>query len=276
MSRLGYIASLDPVTQHCRIVYLMSAFEFPWDMTRALELALLRTFCAPRISRLLDATGEFRVRGQRRYDDTALLMAEMIRWGYDSPRGRMAIERMNQIHSRFRIANEDYLYVLSTFVLEPIRWIDAYGRRSLVHSERHGLFYFFRAVGQRMGLCDLPDSLAQMERMSRDYEQRYFVPAASNRRVVDAAIRMIEKWLPPGTRWLVRPTVCTLMDEPMRQAFELRAPPAWWDRTVRKALATRARVLALLPVQRRADFSQMDRTRTYPEGYTIEALGPPL
>src|SRR5690606_6674130 len=120
---------------------------------------------------------------------------------------------------------EDFLYVLSTFVLEPIRWIDAFGRRSLVHSERHGLFHFFRAVGQRMGLEDLPDSLDRMERMSLDYEQRYFVPAASNRRVADAALRMIEGWLPPGTRWLVRPTVCALMDGPMRQAFDYPAPP---------------------------------------------------
>jgi hypothetical protein len=32
---------------------------FPWDLTRALELALLKTFCVPSISGLLSRSGEF-------------------------------------------------------------------------------------------------------------------------------------------------------------------------------------------------------------------------
>ncbi len=41
-----------------------------------------------RISALLDATREFRDRPQRRYDDTALLMAEMA--GYEAARFRFS------------------------------------------------------------------------------------------------------------------------------------------------------------------------------------------
>jgi hypothetical protein len=42
------IMSLDPAKDHCRIVCLMTGYEFPWDVVRALEIALMRTFCSPR------------------------------------------------------------------------------------------------------------------------------------------------------------------------------------------------------------------------------------
>jgi len=44
--------------------------------------------------RILDRTGEFRQRTQRRYDDTSLLVAEMCKWGYLEGRGKEALERM--------------------------------------------------------------------------------------------------------------------------------------------------------------------------------------
>ena len=52
------IESLDPAKDHCRIVYLTTGYEFPWDMVRALEVALMKTFCSPRISELLHRTGK--------------------------------------------------------------------------------------------------------------------------------------------------------------------------------------------------------------------------
>jgi hypothetical protein len=52
------------------------------------ELALYRTYCVPSITALLDKTGEFYKRTQKRYDDTALIVAEIAKWGYESERGR--------------------------------------------------------------------------------------------------------------------------------------------------------------------------------------------
>jgi hypothetical protein len=45
---------------------------------------------------------------------------------------------MNAIHSRLRIRNEDYLYALSTFVFEPIRWNSRFGWRQMTEIERLG------------------------------------------------------------------------------------------------------------------------------------------
>src|ERR1041384_6204039 len=119
---LNEIRRLDPVRDHQRIVYLTTCYEFPFDTTRALEFALFRTFCVPSVSAVLDRSGEFVLRSQKRYDDTDLIVSELMEYGYDSERGRAALRRMNQIHGRFAISNDDFLYVLSTFVFETIRW----------------------------------------------------------------------------------------------------------------------------------------------------------
>jgi hypothetical protein len=121
------IESLDGVRDHCRIVYLTAGYEFSWDMIRALEVALMKTFCSPHISALLNRTGEFRKHGQKRYSDTALLVAEFMQHGYGSERGKFAIDHINHIHGFYKIENDDFLFVLSTFIFQPIRWIDAYG-----------------------------------------------------------------------------------------------------------------------------------------------------
>ena len=74
---LREIKELDPKKDHQRIVFLSTCFDFPFDTTRALEFALFRTFSVPSISSLLDRTGEFRFRAQKRYDDTDIIVSEL-------------------------------------------------------------------------------------------------------------------------------------------------------------------------------------------------------
>src|SRR6478752_7622371 len=116
---LNQILTLDPIEDHLKIVQLSSFYDFPWDNTRALEFALFRTFAIPSIGKLLHHTQEFEQRTQKRYDDTDLLLSEIVEHGYESERGKEALARMNMMHGRFRISNEDMRYVLSTFVIEP-------------------------------------------------------------------------------------------------------------------------------------------------------------
>src|SRR6478672_1041944 len=154
---LHEIERLDPERDHQRIVHLSFGYEFPWDSIRALEFALFRTYCVPSISALLDRTGEFRERPQKRYDDTEIIVNELLEYGYDSDRGRRALERMNRIHERFHIANSDFLYVLTTFIYEPIRWNARFGWRPMAANERLALFHFWREVGSRMNIRDIPE-----------------------------------------------------------------------------------------------------------------------
>src|SRR5947199_4598930 len=105
---LNEIRTLDPLTDHQRIVFLSTCFEFPFDTTRALEFALYRTYCVPSVSALLDKTGEFAARPQKRYDDTDIIVSELMERAYGSERGQRALRRMNQIHGRVEISNHDF------------------------------------------------------------------------------------------------------------------------------------------------------------------------
>lgn len=42
-----------------------------------------------------------------------------------------AINRLNTIHGKYPISNDDYLYTLVLFVAEPIRWINKWEWRKL-------------------------------------------------------------------------------------------------------------------------------------------------
>jgi len=75
---LKEILKLDLEKDHERTVFLSTCYEFPFAMTRALEIGLFRTFCVQSISGLLDRTGEFRKRSQKRYDDTDTLISELM------------------------------------------------------------------------------------------------------------------------------------------------------------------------------------------------------
>ncbi|HEX6384896.1 MAG TPA: DUF2236 domain-containing protein, partial [Anaerolineae bacterium] len=71
---LDEIKQLDPVKDHQRISFLSACYEFPFDTTRSLELALFRTFAVAKGTPLLEGTGEFTRRPQKRYDDTVLIL----------------------------------------------------------------------------------------------------------------------------------------------------------------------------------------------------------
>ncbi|HEU4342890.1 MAG TPA: oxygenase MpaB family protein [Candidatus Binatia bacterium] len=272
---LETIRKLDPEKDHQGIVFLSACHDFPFDTTRALEFALFRTFCVPRISTLLDRTGEFRDRAQKRYDDTDLIVSELMEWGYDSERGKRALRRMNQLHGRFAIANEDFLYVLSTFIYEPIRWNVRFGWRLMCEQERLGYFYFWREVGGRMNIREIPPQYDAFERFNRQYERQNYRFTPSNQRVGAATRELFVGWFPRFLSPLVRSTIYALLDEPVLAAFGFPKPsrPTRW--IVEKALRLRAAVARFLPARRRPRLRTEIRHPSYPSGYVIEQLGPP-
>lgn len=272
---LRTIEGLDPETDHQRIVHLSFGYEFSWDSIRALEIALYRTYCSPPISSVLDRSGEFHRNAQRRYDDTSILVAEMCEWGYEDGRGKEALERMNWAHGHFRIGNDEFLYVLSTFIYEPVRWIDRFGWRPSSRNERLGYYYFWRAIGVRMGITDIPESYEAFEAWARAYEREQFRYADSNARIGVATRDLFASWAPRFLAPLVHQSIYALLDPAMRTAFGFPPPHPLVQAFVHGVLRIRARVVRRLPPRRTAHFFTDDRNRTYPGGYRIAALGPP-
>jgi len=273
-ARARYIAGLDAERDCQEIGYLLACYEFPWDTTRALELALLRTFGIAKGTPLLVATGELTERTQKRYDDTVLILAEILENGVDHPRGRAALRRMNQQHGHYAIPNDEYLYTLSTFVLEPIRWNARFGWRLLTPKECEASYFLWREIGRHMGIRDIPLSYAALERFNLDYERAQFRYSDDNHRLALASRDLMLGWvLPRPLRRLGAPWIHAMLDEPMLAAVGLPSPP--WPL---RALATvgmraRARLLRRLPPRRRPRLATRLPNRSYPNGYRIEQLG---
>lgn len=275
---LDQILRLDPVQDCERIVYLSSCYEFPFDNARALEFALFRTFAVPSIGELLDATGEFKKRAQRRYDDTDLLISTFVEGGFSSPQGLAAIRRMNQLHGRFNISQRDYLYVLSTFMVEPCRWNARFGWRPFSEHERVALFSFWSQVGRLMNIHDIPSSYEEIEAFNVAYEQEHFAYTPAARRVALATRELLVQWrVPAPLRPLARQAIHAMLDDPLREAFGLPRAPAQLYAIIERTMKARAWALAHLAPERSFPVLRTELEHpSYPNGYAVEALGPAL
>jgi hypothetical protein len=273
---LQEIRGLDPVSDHSRIVYLDTCFEFPWDTTRALELALFRTFAVPSVAALLDSTGEFERAPQKRYDDTDLILSTIVEAGYDSEDGKRGIRQMNRIHGRFEITNEDFLYVLSSFVFEPIRWNARFGWRPLIEAEKLATFEFWREVGRRMAIRDIPATCEELLSLNEEYERRHFRRTDASERVGRATRDMFLAWFPGLPRRFGAQAIYALMDDVLLDAFGFPHPPRAVRMAVESALRARGKVVAFLPPRRRPRLRTGRRTRTYGREWKLETLGPEL
>lgn len=252
----------------------LALVTFAWDIERALEFALFRTYAVPAISGLLARTGKFEAETRRRYDDTELLLAEPMENGLGSDRGREAVERINAIHARFRIDNAEMLYVLTTFVLEPVRWMQRFGKRPFTADERRAWTNSYRALGRQMGIIGIPDDYAGFEAHAAGYEAAHFRYADSNRRIGTVTLELLLGFYMPRVLFPVgRLAALSLMDGPLLAAMGFRAPPAAVRRGVLAAMRVRATVLRLLPARRKPRLITARKRPSYPGGYLIRDLG---
>ncbi|MER6952594.1 oxygenase MpaB family protein [Streptomyces sp. NPDC000618] len=272
--RLEQIRRMDPYKDALEIYRLTSAYEFPWDFTRALELALYRTYAVPGIGRLLAQTAELTDRAQKRYDDTVLLLDAVVEHGFDSEQGRTAVRRMNEMHRSYDIGNDDMRYVLCTFVVMPKRWIDAYGWRRLSRHEIVACTEYYRALGHRMGIKDLPGTYEEFETCLDSYEEAHFAWDEDARRVSDATLTLMASWYPKPLAPVLRSATLALLDEPLLKAFRYTPPGPVTRTLVRGAVRARGRAVRLLPPRRAPHHARQNREiKGYPNGYRLAELG---
>ncbi|MET9544147.1 oxygenase MpaB family protein [Streptomyces sp. NPDC006627] len=272
--RLEQIRRLDPEKDFLEIYRLTATLEFPWDYTRALELALYRTYAVPSIGRLLAETAELTNRTQKRYDDTALLLDTVVEHGFESDEGRTAIRRINQMHRSYDISNDDMRYVLCTFVVVPKRWIDSYGWRRLSRHETVAAATYYRTLGQHMGIKEIPGSYEEFERCLDDYEEANFGWNQGGREVSDATLDLMASWYSRPLAPLLRSATLALLDEPLLRAFRYEPPGAVTRSLVRGAVRLRGRAVRLLPPRRAPHYARQNwEIKGYPDGYEIAELG---
>ncbi|MCX5505146.1 DUF2236 domain-containing protein [Streptomyces sp. NBC_00053] len=271
---LKEIQRLDPDQDFLRIYRIMATHEFPWDIARALELALYRTYAVPSIGRLLAQTAELTGRSQKRYDDTALLLDTVLEHGFGSDPGRTALRRINQMHRSYDISNDEMRYVLCTFVVTPKRWLDSFGWRRLSDHELRACAAYYRVLGAHMGIKELPQTYEDFERVLDTYEAEYFGWDEGGRRVADATLELMSSWYPRPLAPAARKVALALLDDPLLRSFRYERPSAAARNLTHGALKLRARAVRLLPPRSTPHYARQNpEIKGYPDGYEVSGLG---
>jgi hypothetical protein len=270
------IEELDLETEHERIYGITTRHEFPWDMSQALSFALFRTYAVPSIGVLLHETGEFTRRTQKRYDDTALILDHIGEHGLGSVEGRRALRRMNQMHARYDISNDDMRYVLCTFVAVPIRWLDDHGWRPMTEKEKAASALYYADLGRHMGIRDLPRTWQAYAAHMDAYEAEHFAWDPRSRAVADATLALMATFSPndraPASA-VVRFSRA-YMDPPLLDAFRYPHPTPAERWAAGAALRARNAWLRRQPPRLHPQHARdVGNVRGYPDGYDVDRLG---
>jgi hypothetical protein len=268
------IARLDPETDFEQIARIVAMHEFPWDSHQALSFALFRTYAVPSIGRLLHDTGEFTGATQKRHDDTAIILETIAERGMESPDGRAGVRRINQMHGSYDISNDDMLYVLSTFVVTPVRWIERYGWRPGSDAERVATVRYHQRLGALMGITGVPDDYEGFAALMDAYERDTYVFDAKARAVADSTLDLFVTFYPRPLRRVMRQVSIALLDDHLRETFGYPRPPRLLVLLAHGSLVARGRLVRFLPPRRRPTLLRdTHRIRSYPGGFMIDRLG---
>lgn len=243
---------LDAHADHERITHLSNEVRFGDAPLAAAvyTVAFLRQMAVPSIAAVVFRGGHGPIikDTRTRNDDTLAFFGEFMRCGHSSPRGRAAIERLNEIHAPFSITNEQSLYTLGALTFEVERTSALLGVQLLSSAEQEANFHFWRGVGEQMGLHDLHESPQSFWRWTKEHERLTWGHTEGGRAVAEVMIEdLLARWLPAWLRPLGRQAVLALCEDALLDVHRLPHPAPGVRAAVRAG--TRAYRLArrLLP-----------------------------
>ncbi|KAL8907256.1 MAG: hypothetical protein Q9207_001497 [Kuettlingeria erythrocarpa] len=218
----------------------IAELEFPFIFTKALQFALFRTYGIPSISKLLAATSQLSdvATASKRYADTAVLIREFMSHKPSDPRTLEAIARMNYIHCLYQksgaIRDDDMLFTLSLFAIEPVRWIERYEWRKLEAFEQCALGVFWKSIGDAMGInyqnlksakegwVDGLHWVGELAEWSEDYEKANMVPHPNNNKTANETVAILLWGIPKPLQPFGTRIVSAIMDGRLRTATIVR------------------------------------------------------
>ncbi|KAB5570441.1 hypothetical protein GE09DRAFT_707736 [Coniochaeta sp. 2T2.1] len=219
----------------------LAELEFPRIFSASVFFALFKTYGVPSISSLLVATRELadETTASKRAADTGVLLTEVVLNPPESNRTIDGIARINFLHDRYRragkISDDDMLYTLSLFALEPGRWVARYDWRCLTDVERCAMGVFWRDLGQAMeipfdalgaaaGAVDGLTWLEALDAWSGQYEKRGMRPAETNEKVARATLDIALFNVPIWMRGFSLGLVTSLLEPRLRCAMRFQEP----------------------------------------------------
>jgi hypothetical protein len=140
-------------------------------------------------------------------------------------------------------------------------------------SERLAYFYFWREVGRRMEIKDIPADYAEFETFNRNYESRHYRFTEANRRVGTATRELFVGWFPRFCAPLVRRAIHSLLDDSLIEAFGFPPPSPMMRRLVPGAVRLRGKVAGWLPAPPPPAFAHGNGASKLSEGLCHRRVG---
>ena len=254
--------TLDYKTAH-EIMKLSMLREFPWMFFFGTTWALVKTYGIASGTPLLVQTRQLTTETKvgKRAEDTGVFIQEFIIGSADSERGMRALSKVNWLHRRYgsKIGNGEMIHTLAMFVLEPQRWIEKHEWRAMTGLEKVAAFIYWKEIGNRMGIKDIPETLAELEDWTEDFENEHMVYTESNRICAETTINLYLRNVPRSLRNFARTLVTSLLEERVRLAIGSPQPPLWAHRLVISFLRLRAWLIRYFFLPRLHEVDVMSR-----------------
>jgi hypothetical protein len=153
--------TLDPYADADQLNHAVTS-DFRFEARVVETLAINRIAQAANLGNMFRSTKEAETNAVMRFFDTYALYGNVLEWGVDSYRGRTAVERMNQIHGRYYIPNDEMKFVLLQGIFTWLDGMDRIGHRRISDKERRGMVASFVRMGQAMNIQDLTENYEEM------------------------------------------------------------------------------------------------------------------
>ncbi|MFB9818912.1 oxygenase MpaB family protein [Arthrobacter ramosus] len=254
----------------------MALFDLAADTELGFFLAYYRNFAIPSIAATLHANAEIQQRPMKRSYDTAIVIYELVSCGLDSDRGRTMVELLNRVHRNVPGTKDDFLYVLLTLLVVPIRWIQKQAWRQPTTAELAAASRFFTELGSRMNITGMPATYAEAENFFDRYEAAHVARSAEGQLLMDSTVQVFQSRLPAPLRPLAKRLISTMLDDG-RLTDALCLPRAGRiSRTgLKTGLAARNAIRRRRPLKTKPHFTPgAAGSRLYPGGYSLDQIGP--
>ena len=254
----------------------LTLWEFGSESRMGFQLAFLRTFAIPRTAKILVQAGHLVNNPLKRAYDTGLIIYELVADGTDGPRGRQMIALMNRSHRGRGIEPVDMTYVLCSFIVVPLRYIERTGWRELTDNDRRASLEFYAEMGRLMNIDEIPATYTEAENFYDRYESAMVAPSPASALLGRKLIAVLRDRLPVPARPIAELVFTTLLDDRrIAEALSLKVPPRPVRSAMRGAMAIYRKVEANLKPRDRPIFVPgMTAGKQYPSGYRLDDLGP--
>ncbi|KAF9438797.1 hypothetical protein BGZ76_004634 [Entomortierella beljakovae] len=205
-------------------------------LAEALETHTRREARSLMVDEVNSVTGEITTKLRGASQASVVDDEELKEQANDEVRSKIAIDRINFLHSHYKISQDDYLYNLAMFALESTKWIGEYDFRPLTELERNAMLAVWTDLGHKMGIENIPETVQEFEQWIEEYELRAMKYAPINETMIEQSIAISQSLFEsPEAKARVKKFFNALLYPRLREAVGYEEPTkaqVFWSQSI--------------------------------------------